>query len=201
MTMRVVDVAWVALQWPGCEHVIASIGPGGFTADSSMVLASEAGPARVNYRLTCDSSWQVTTLTATVTDATSARSLALTRDAAGHWMANGNRPLPDLHGCVDIDINRSPLTNILPIRRLGAVAAGTPNDIDVAYVSVPELTVLPARQRYTLLHAAEPVYRYESGSFSADLPIDDDGFVIDYPGVWRRIGHDHAGAEDREASS
>jgi uncharacterized protein len=85
---------------------------------------------------------------------------------------------------VDVDINRSPLTNTLPIRRLGVSA---PREIDVAYVSVPELTVRPVRRRYTLLPGDQPVYRYESGSFSADLPVDGDGLVLDYPGLWRRI--------------
>jgi hypothetical protein len=32
------------------------------------------------------------------------------------------------------------------------------------------------------------VFRYESGSFRADLTVDDHGFVIDYPGLWQRIG-------------
>jgi uncharacterized protein len=183
-----VDVGWTALEWPACEHVIASFDPGGFTADSWLVLASDAGPARVSYQLRCDRSWQVTALTIRVTDAAADRSLALTRDAAGNWRADGDRPLPDLHGCTDVDINRSPLTNTLPIRRLGAVVADAPHDIDVVYVCVPELTVRPVRQRYTRLNADEPTYRYESGSFRADLPVDGDGFVIDYPGLWRRIG-------------
>jgi uncharacterized protein len=179
-----VDVAWMALQWPGFEHVIASYGPAGFRADSWLILAGEAGPARVSYQLACDSQWRVMALAIRVTDASSDRTLALRREAEGHWQAAGNRPLPDLHGCIDVDINRSPLTNTLPIRRLDISA---PRDIDVVYVCVPELTVRPVRQRYALLPADRPVYRYESGSFRADLPVDGDGFVIDYPGLWRRI--------------
>lgn len=190
-----VDVVWAALQWPGLEHVIASYGPGGFRADSWLILVSEAGPARVSYQLTCDSQWQVTALAIRVTDALSDRTLALTREAAGHWQADGNRPLPDLHGCIDVDINRSPLTNTLPIRRLGISA---PCDIEVAYVSVPELTVRPVRQRYTLLPADRPAYRYESSSFAADLPVDGDGIVLDYPGLWRRIMPGHGSTADRE---
>jgi len=57
-------------------------------------------------------------------------------------------------------------------------------------VSVPELSVRPHRQRYTLLAAearGEAVYRYESGNFRADLRVDGDGFVMDYPGLWNRI--------------
>lgn len=190
-----IDMAWMALQWQGLEHVIASYGSAGFRADSWLILADEAGPARVSYQLSCDTQWQVTALAIRVTDASSDRRLALRRAPAGHWQADGDRLLPDLHGCTDVDINRSPLTNTLPIRRL---SIGAPRDIDVVYVSVPELTVRPVRQRYTLLSADRPVYRYESGSFSADLPVDDDGIVIDYPGLWRRIMPGHEGAADPE---
>jgi len=198
-----VDVVWTALQWQGFEHVMASYDPAGFRADSWMILVSEAGPARVTYHLSCDSQWQVTALAIRVFDAASDRTLMLRHDAAGHWQAEGMSnsrcagvtALPDLRGCTDLDISRSPLTNTLPIRRLGI---STPCDIDVVYVSVPELTVSPVRQRYTRLQSDRPLYRYESGSFSTDLPVDADGIVIDYPGVWRRIVPGHGNAADRE---
>jgi uncharacterized protein len=133
----------------------------------------------------------------TVTNVASDRTLALRRDTGHHWQADGNRPLPELDGCVDVDIDRSPLTNTLPIRRLD-MGIGAPRDIDVVYVSVPELTVRPVRQRYTLLTGDGPVYRYESGSYSAELPTDGDGFVIDYPDLWRRTGPGYAGRGDPE---
>jgi hypothetical protein len=61
----------------------------------------------------------------------------------------------------------------------------------VVYVSAPELSVEPVRQRYTLLSRdagrGEALYRYESGSFSADLTVDADGYVTSYPGLWRRV--------------
>jgi uncharacterized protein len=195
-----VEAGWMAMQWPSFEHVIASLGPAGFSADSWMILVSEAGLARVSYRLTCDSQWRVTELITTVTNATSERTLALRRNADGHWHADGGRPLPDLDGCIDVDINRSPLTNTLPIRRLD-LAIGESRDLDVVYLSVPELTVRPVRQRYTLLTGDGPVYRYESGSFSADLPVDGDAIVIDYPGLWRRIGPGYGGVGDQESRS
>jgi hypothetical protein len=192
-----VDVSWMALQWPGFEHVIASFGAAGFQADSWLIIDAETGLARVSYLLSCDSRWQVTDLAVTVTDAAAQRTLRLRRDAGGHWHGDGASPVPDLDGCVDVDINRSPLTNTLPVRRLG-LGAGQSRDLDVVYVSVPELTVRPVRQRYTLLPGAGPVYRYESGSFSADLPVDGDGFVIDYPDLWRRTGPGYSRAADQE---
>jgi hypothetical protein len=58
-------------------------------------------------------------------------------------------------------------------------------------VSAPDLTARRASQRYTQLGAGAKdhavLYRYESGSFMADLTVDSDGFVSDYPGLWRRV--------------
>jgi uncharacterized protein len=183
------DLGWTALEWAGTEHVIASSDAAGFRADSQLVLA-EKELARVGYLLECDAGWRVTGLAIRVAGAGGNRALDLSADGAGHWRAGG-QPLPALDGCIDIDINCTPLTNTLPIRRL-SWSPGMSRDLDIAYVSVPELTVAPARQRYTLLQRDDgrggALYRYESGSFRADLRVDGDGFVIDYPGLWRRVG-------------
>jgi hypothetical protein len=64
--------------------------------------------------------------------------------------------------------------------------------LTVVYLSVPELTFYPAQQRYTCLEKSPTsgLYRYESldSDFRADLPVDDDGLVLDYPGLFRRVG-------------
>lgn len=175
------DVTWAAVQRPGLEYVIAQFGDDGFRADSQLVMA-EQGPARVSYQLDCDAGWRFRELNLRMTSPDGERTLSMLAAGDGRWLVNG-AGRADLAGCVDIDINVTPLTNTLPIRRL-TWSAGQAADLDVAYVSVPELTVRPARQRYTML--ADGLYRYESGSFRADLPVDPDGFVLDYPGIWTR---------------
>ena len=169
------------------EHVIASVGSTRITADSQLILAEE-DLASVGYRLECDAAWRFIRLDITVTKAGGSSRMSLSVDEDGHWHSD-DTALPALEGCIDIDINVTPLTNTLPIRRL-AWQPGTVHDLDVAYVSIPELSVRPHRQRYTLLAAearGEAVYRYESGDFRADLRVDGDGFVMDYPGLWNRI--------------
>ena len=177
------DIGWAALQWPGLEHVVVSASAEGSDAEGQLIMA-EQGLITVRYSLTCDAGWRFRMLTISARSAAGQRVLTLARQPDGGWLADG-QPRPDLGGCDDIDINCTPLTNTLPIRRLGW-AAGQAYDIDVAYVSVPELEVRRAQQRYTRLRA--DAFRYESGSFQADLEVDADGFVIDYPGIWRRLG-------------
>ena len=182
------DLGWTALQWPALEHVIAEVTSNGFRAEGHLVLA-EDGLASVRYDLACDASWQVTRLTVVLSSAAGERTLELTSDGLGHWLADGTRR-PDLDGCADVDISQTPLTNTLPIRRLDWSAAAV-RDLAVVYVRVPELTAERVQQRYTLISRdtarGDSVYRYESGTFSAELPVDADGFVVDYPGLWQRI--------------
>ena len=188
------DVGWTAIQWPGLEHVIVSADQTGWHADGRVILADDC-LVSVAYQVRCDAGFRVSGLTISVTDAAGETRLVLEADRSGHWQANG-QPRPDLDGCTDLDIDCTPLTNTLPIRRL-PWSVGQARDLDVVYVSVPDLSVRATRQRYTLLTGrghdgddgpAQAVFRYESGSFRADLTVDDDGLVIDYPGLWQRLG-------------
>lgn len=189
------DLGWLAQQWPGLEHVIVTAGPAGYLAAGEVIMAEDE-LVTVRYELRCDAGWRFTGLDISVSNAAGRRALAVSADGSGAWQAEG-QPRPDLAGCIDIDINCTPLTNTLPIRRL-AWSPGDAHDLDVAYVSVPELEIRAARQRYTLLDTDEPggqaTYRYESGSFRSDLRVDRDGWVDDYPGIWSRVGRGGPGA-------
>jgi uncharacterized protein len=183
------DLIWQALEWPALEHVVASADTTGFRASGQLVVGPPVGPASVSYQLSCDAGWRVTGLIISAASANGSRSLTLSAGHDGHWLAD-EEPRPDLDGCIDVDISLTPLTNTLPIRRL-AWAQESPQDLDVVYVSAADLTVRRASQRYTPLAAGgadnAAVFRYESGSFKAELTVDGDGFVSDYPGLWRRV--------------
>jgi hypothetical protein len=88
-----------------------------------------------------------------------------------------------------VDVSETPFTNTLPIRRLG-LASGEYADISVAYFDGTELQPWPEPQRYTCLEKGEGggLYRFVSldGGFTADLAVDADGLVVDYPGLFRR---------------
>ena len=56
--------------------------------------------------------------------------------------------------------------------------------LSVVWVILPILEVVKADKIYTPL--GEGLVRFASETFSADLVIDDDGFVRDYPGLAKR---------------
>lgn len=114
-------------------------------------------------------------------------------DGAGNWRdVIGDRALPTLVGCMDVDIGITPATNMLPIKRLN-LKAQQAKDVTAAYVPLPdqiEGDFLPQRaeQRYTCLKPGHR-YRYEGlfRAFTAELEIDPFGLVLDYPETFRRI--------------
>jgi hypothetical protein len=82
------------------------------------------------------------------------------------------------------DLGWSPLFNSLPVIRDGLLHSATPRDYLMRWVDVPSLELSPSRQRYEPLGDAR--VRFRSGSFSADIQFDSDGFVMSYPGIARR---------------
>ncbi len=183
------EVMWALWEGPGLEHLRLATSDGGGVVANGLVIGLEAGrPFRIGYEILCDERWRVREVRAAAPDS-ERPVLELLADGEGHWKRGGGEPLSELDGCIDVDISATPFTNTLPIRRLG-LEPGESEDLAVAYVRVPELLVGPERQRYGCLQArgSGGLYRFEAlpSGFTADLPVDAEGLVLDYPGLFRR---------------
>jgi hypothetical protein len=86
-------------------------------------------------------------------------------------------------GCTDADLNFSPSTNLLPIRRLD-LAVGQAAEVRAAWLRFPGFELEPLSQLYRRLD--KTTYHYESagGQFMAELKVNRAGFVVDYGGLW-----------------
>ncbi|WP_413334542.1 putative glycolipid-binding domain-containing protein [Brevibacterium sp. GP-SGM9] len=89
----------------------------------------------------------------------------------------------DLGGAVDCDLGRCPLTNVMPIRRLGLLRKEVPDPpLVMAWIDVPSLRVIRSDQVYGSSPTAGKVrYTSYSRDFSAEITVDSHGIVIDYP--------------------
>jgi hypothetical protein len=155
----------------------------------SVVLAfdEEHGPFRLSYRLAWDESWRLLEAELVVVTERSTRLLSLRTDGQGHWRHGDDRAIDDLNGCMDIDIWPTPFTNSFPIRR-ESMAVGERREFKMAWISAPNLTIHPRPQAYTRLD--ERLYLFENldgSGFRAELPVDEDGIVMDYPELFRRV--------------
>jgi uncharacterized protein len=98
-------------------------------------------------------------------------------------LRRGTRPLRD--DVLDVDLQRSPLFNSLPVLRDRLHDGGDARVYAMAFVHVPELSAERAEQRYVPLERR--VVRFRAGDFTADLEFDADGFVVRYPGLAERV--------------
>jgi uncharacterized protein len=183
------NIMWTPWSEPGLEHLHLLQQGGKILADSIIVGVSNRMPFRLHYEITCDSNWSVRELGLMLLS-DNRKSLKIQADGQGHWFSSTDDPILSLDGCIDVDISATPFTNTLPIRRLG-LKPGQSAEILVAYVLIPEIELMTYKQRYTCLelNAHGGLYKYENmeSDFKADLPIDSDGLVMDYPGLFKSV--------------
>jgi hypothetical protein len=189
--MTTIDVLWAAWEGRGFEHLALWQEADAVRADSLIIAVDDDGhPFRARYVVECDGCWAVRRARIEVLEEP-ARVMDIRADGRGGWTdAATGSPLP-LDGCVDIDIYPSPFTNTLPIRRLADAIPGRAVAIDVAWVLLPALTIQPKPQEYTRLERGGPgsLWRFRAldSDFTAELAVDDNGLVLDYPGIARRV--------------
>ncbi len=189
--MALTHVLWAAWEGPGLEHLRLTVDAGGVRADSLIIAMDDDGrPFRAGFTIVCGPGWTLERARIALLEEP-ARHLDLRTDGRGHWVDAATGAAPPLDGCRDVDIYPSPFTNSLPIHRLAGVAVGEPVTIEVAWVGLPDLSVRRNRQEYTLLErrADGSRWRFRSpdADFTAELPVDAGGLVLDYPGISRRL--------------
>ncbi len=183
-------VSWAPWEGPGLEHSRLRAGDIGFVGSGTVLGISEGAPFRLYYRIKCDSDWRVRKVILELAGPSGEVARTLRADGRGHWRTEEGDPIPELDGCLDIDISVTPLTNALAIRRLG-LKPGQARDVRVLNVDGPRLKMSVAEHRYTCREQGERggVVTFEvlPNRFSADLATDADGLVHDYPGLFRRV--------------
>jgi len=174
---------WKPEEGPGMEHLALRQEGDVVLAQGAVIGGRYGEDYGAFYSIRCDAAWRVRHVRIEVAGG---GRLELYADGEGHWQDSEGAPVEALDGCIDIDLTASCFTNTLPIRRLHRVLDER-QTIDVAYVRIPELTVEKAEQAYTRLGAH--LYRYEgvAAGFQAELEVDEDGLVVRYPGLFKRV--------------
>jgi hypothetical protein len=177
-------VLWSRVDAVGLEACRVRVHPS-LTLHGTVVMPLNGTPSVVTYRVETDAAGITRSARIALQQGDARRRLSLRRDAHGHWTRDGDG-VASLDGLADVDIGVTPSTNTLPLRRLH-LPVGSARVLTAVWIRLPKLTTEPLTQRYTRLAARR--YRYESlaSGFAAELSVDDDGVVVDYEGVWRRL--------------
>ena len=176
-------IMWRRLDMPGAEVAELTFNGGAPTLSGVVVVAHDARPCRLDYHIDCDEAWQTTTVRIDGHLGGVPLTLDLLRGPDHSWRSNGNL-IPMLQGCVDVDLGFSPVTNLLPVRRLRP-ALGRRVEVRAAWVRFPELTLEVLDQAYTRVDATTYLYESAGGAFRRHLSVNAVGFVVDYPDYWR----------------
>jgi hypothetical protein len=168
----------------GLEHLVLS----DCEADSVVLAFNDDGePFRLTYRLAWDHLWRLRGADLIVLSGRTTRSLNLRADGEGHWSHVEGTSIPELEGCIDIDIWPTPFTNSFPIRR-SPLTVGQRQEFRMAWICAPELSFKAQPQAYSRLE--ERLYLFENldgTGFEAKLPVDEDFLVLDYPELFERV--------------
>jgi hypothetical protein len=182
------SIVWVKEDPLGAEFADVDISRGRLTA-AGYAIGSHPSGYRLDYKLETLGNYVTSGLLVTARGEGWRRKLDLRRLRSGRW--TGADGLADVAGALDCDLALSPLTNSMPVLRHGLLEGGGPIELLMAWVSVPDLRVIPSRQRYSFVRRSGDlsIIRYESSSrdFVADLSFDQDGLCVDYPGIGRAV--------------
>ena len=176
-------ILWRRIDRPGHESARIVSADSHFQLIGTAVFAHDRQPCLLEYQIVCDAMWK--TLSATVSGWVGEESIEvnIAVDSEHLWLLN-DKGCPEVSGCVDLDLNFSPSTNLLPIRRLN-LALGAESVVRAAWLRFPSFKLEPLEQLYRRVETH--LYRYESagGTFVADLQVNEAGFVTVYPNVWQ----------------
>jgi hypothetical protein len=162
-------LVWAGVEEPLFEVAFVELGGGRLRAHGTQLGAA--------YRLT----YEVETDSSFVTE----RFAAECETVEGSKRVELRRGVDLSDEILDVDVQFSPLFNSLPVLRDRLLNGGKARLYTMAFVLVPELGMAPSHQEYIPLEPG--VVRYRSGTFSADIAFDADGFVVNYPQLARRV--------------
>jgi hypothetical protein len=181
------EVMWSAWDGPGLGHLRLAAHESGVVADGLVLGVTDGRPFRLAYEVRCDAYWRVRAARVGVPG--EPPKVELFSDGEGNWTGPDGKAVAYLEGCEYVDVSETPFTNTLPIRKLG-LPPGESAEIAVAYLDGTELQPWPEPQRYACLQKGKGggLYRFLSldGGYTADLAVDADGLVMDYPGLFKR---------------
>jgi hypothetical protein len=173
------SILWRRLDRPGHEYARLFHQYSGWHLIGTAVFVHDEQPCLLNYLIDCDSVWH--TLNAGVAGRLGNEKIEIQISVDGNrrWKLNGTER-HEVEGCTDVDLNFSPTTNLLPIRRLD-LAVGQEASVRAAWLRFPSFSLEPLEQTY--LRTDLMTYHYESGGgrFATELEVNEAGLVTRYP--------------------
>ncbi|HEX8761468.1 MAG TPA: putative glycolipid-binding domain-containing protein [Pseudonocardiaceae bacterium] len=203
-------LAWAGMDGLRLEAARVVLGGRSMRASGSLVSARQEGaePYSASYSLATDDNGVVQRLTVRTIQAQGEQYVSLTRSEEGIWLVDrvdhgAGTVRTHFGGALDVDLAFCTLFKALPVRRLSLHRVPAQHDLgqqgstqqdltqyddlSLAFVSLPGLEVSCVRQSYRTVAVGDTTaVNIASDLFEAELTVDADGLVLEYPGLARR---------------
>lgn len=182
-------LTWLGADAPLLEGARVVLGDRRMRATGALVASATAEqPAySATYSLATGETGVVSRVSVRAVNAEGEHQVTLNRSEDGIWLVDHGQGAErtNYDGAVDVDVSACVLFNTIPVRRLGLHRDQGEHELSVVRVHLPDLSVRLVRQVY---RAVKPgVVSFRQGDFTADLKVDEQGLVLDYPGLAKRI--------------
>lgn len=176
------ELIWQHLDSAGWEHVRVSDDHPGWTVYDSILVREHNGQVlRGGYTLVTDKQWRTLELRLMMESSPGVmEGVHLLTEGDGRWTDSNENPMPELDGCLDVDIAWTPLTKSLPINRI-PLKADEQQELRVASISLPELSIMPVDRLYERVDESHVRYSSRNGTSESIISIDAEGLVIESP--------------------
>jgi uncharacterized protein len=175
-------VVWTSSDPPGIEFCRVGRVRQGWELTGTVARRLRGGLAVISYRVGTDRGWRTERVFVEQDFGGKSGTLDMEKEGSG-WRVLGRRA-GSLEGCIDVDLQVSPATNTLPLKRAGP-GVGSKLWLKAAWVRFPSLKVQPLEQSYERL--GEHRYLYRSDGFESEIEFDEFGLVRRYGDYWLAV--------------
>ena len=172
-------ILWKRLDVPGHDACRLVRLAGGWRLSGAAAFGEEARPNCLTYEVDCDAAFATRSARVTGFVGRDPFAVEIVKDGV-RWLLNGAEQ-PEVAGCIDVDLNFTPATNLLAIRRFN-LADGQATPAAAAWLLFPEQRLARLEQTYARVDEAR--YAYSGYGYADTLEVSPSGFVTRYPGLW-----------------
>lgn len=178
-------ILWRRLDTTGHDACRFMAADDGWRLQGTAVFRHDGEAACLAYEVSCDAAWYTQEGSVHGWAGAEALDFRVVKLPGGIWTLN-DQIVPQLDGCIDLDLGFTPATNLIQLRRV-ALEVGEAADVPVAWLDVFAGTLDTLHQHYERRAADQYGYEAPRFSYSAVLRVDASGFVQHYPQLWEAV--------------
>lgn len=185
-TRKITTAVWERLDVPGRDEASWVQHTTGYELIGNAHFREDKQDIEVRYKVRCDIAGATSLGLISTSRAGRPEKQYQIQRTGRTWKLNGLEQ-PDVRGLLDLDFGFTPATRLPLILRMN-LDLGERREVWVARFDLKIAQLIAYPQIYRRISTNQFAFQSPSANYEATLSIEKDGFIVDYPGRWRRIG-------------